>query len=157
MVTPRPLGEKQWVTLVPKYRPRGCHLGKPWRVGLLGGAQSSSVCASPCSASPLFLNNFVHILSVPASLECLLLFVSLIYVPISSLPSLSFFVAFTIPPCFSQTPLHFCHKPPVFSLPAMGGGMGALAWESGVWGQVRGFAGSLATAAGPWLARFSVA
>lgn len=127
-------------------------LGEAMVGGSLGRSSESSLCASPCSASPLFLNNFVHILECSASLECLLLFVSLIYVPISSLPSLPCSIYYTSLPCFSTDPTpHPCHKPPVFSLPAMGAGMGALAWESGVWGQVRGFAGKLGHHASPWL------
>lgn len=47
-----PLGEKQWVTLVSKYRLRGCYLGKPRWVGLLGGAQKAARVCQPLLCQP---------------------------------------------------------------------------------------------------------
>lgn len=49
-----PSGEKQWVTLGPKYRLCGCHLGKSQWVGLLGGVQKAAPVCQPLLCQPSF-------------------------------------------------------------------------------------------------------
>lgn len=136
-----PPRQKQWVTLGPKYRLCGCHLGKPVPDADQGGWVSweelwkQPLCAEPCSVGPLFLNNSVHILA-PLHLLSICLCLATLFMS-SALPFQVFLVVFTTSlPCFLQTPPSPGQKPQVF-LPLVLASHGAVlgaGWESGVWG-----------------------
>lgn len=84
------LGQKQWVTLGPKYRQCGCHLGKRvpgvgWVGGSLRKSSGSWLCSGPLLCSSCSLKSVIHVLtsclpSEPASAH------RLVHFPISSLP-----------------------------------------------------------------------
>ena len=110
-----PPRQKQWVTVGPKYRPCGCHLGKPVPDADQGGRVSweelrkQPLCANPCSVSPLFLDNFVHSLASPHLLSVCLWLAALFMSP--SVPSQVLLTAFTTSlPCFLQTTPRPCQK-----------------------------------------------